>query len=75
MTIGAEHRAEVATLDSMLNHASSGTHGGIVAVYQRATLLEPMRKVMTLWNRLLSKAINSPVDDTKVVPPRSGAAA
>jgi len=43
----------------MLNHAASGTRGGIVAVYQRATLVEPMRKAMALWNSLLAAAIGS----------------
>jgi len=30
-----------------------------------------MRKMMTLWDNLLSAAINPPVDDTKVVPLRA----
>jgi integrase len=54
VTICAEHGAEIAVLDSMLNHASSATRGGVIGTYQRATLLEPMRKVMALWDRLLS---------------------
>jgi hypothetical protein len=54
VTICAEHGSEVAVLDSMLNHASSATRGGVIGTYQRATLLEPMRRVMALWNLLLS---------------------
>jgi len=54
VTICAEHGAEVAVLDSMLNHASSATRGGVIGTYQRATLIEPMRKVMALWDSLLS---------------------
>jgi integrase len=67
VTILAEAGADIAVLDSMLNHAASGTRGGIVAVYQRATLVEPMRKAMALWNSLLAAAINPPADDAKVV--------
>jgi integrase len=53
----AEQGADIATLDSMLNHAASMTRGGIVGVYQKATLLEPMKGVMQLWNRLLENAL------------------
>ena len=34
--------------NSMLNHAASATRGGVIGVYQKASLIEPMRKVMTL---------------------------
>jgi hypothetical protein len=37
--------------------ASSTTRGGVIGVYQRATLIEPMRRVMALWNRLLVAAL------------------
>jgi integrase len=57
VTICAEHCADVAVLDSMLNHASSATRGGVIGVYQRATLLEPMREVIQLWDRLLREAL------------------
>jgi len=57
VTICAEHGAEVATLDSILNHASSATRSGVIGTYQRATLIEPMRKVMALWDRLLSEEL------------------
>jgi hypothetical protein len=30
----------------------------VIGTYQRATLLEPMRKVMALWNRLLSEELH-----------------
>jgi integrase len=59
VTICAEQGADVAVLDSMLNHASSATRGGIIGIYQRATLIEPTRKVMTLWDDLLREAIRS----------------
>jgi integrase len=57
VTTCAEHGADIGTLDSMLNHASSATRGGVIGTYQRATLLEPMRKVMARWDRLLSKEL------------------
>ena len=44
-------------LDTMLNHASSATRSGVIGTYQRATLIEPMRKVMALWDRLLSEEL------------------
>jgi integrase len=69
VTICAEHGADVAVLDSLLNHASSATRGGVIGVYQRATLIEPMRKLMALWNALLADAL----DDNKVVPFSAGA--
>jgi integrase len=53
----AEAGADVAVLDSLLNHALSATRGGVIGVYQRATLLEPMRRVMALWDRLLRDAL------------------
>jgi integrase len=53
----AEQGADIATLDSMLNHAASMTRGGIVGVYQKATLLEPMREAMKLWNQLLENTL------------------
>ena len=31
--------------------------GGVIGVYQRATLIEPMRKLMALWNELLARAL------------------
>ena len=57
VTICAEHGADVVTLDSMLNHACSATWSGVIGVYQRATLLEPMRWVMTLWDGLPQAAL------------------
>ena len=72
VTICAEQGAEVAVLDSMLNHASGATRGGVIGTYQRATLLEPMRKVMAQWDRLLSdelqiEALVDTVADQRVV--------
>ncbi len=66
----AEAGGDLAALDSILNHASSATRGGVVGVYQRATLIEPMRKMMALWDRLLSEAIDPPASP-KVVPLRA----
>ncbi len=57
VTICAEHGADVAVLDSLLNHASSATSGVVIGVYQRTTLIEPMRKLMALWNDLLIGAL------------------
>jgi integrase len=54
----AESGADVAVLDAMLNHAASMTRGGIVGVYQKATLIGPMREVMALWDRLLTEALS-----------------
>ena len=56
----------------MLNHASGATRGGVIGTYQRATLLEPMRKVMAQWDRLLSdelqiEALVDTVADQRVV--------
>ena len=73
VTICAEHGAEVAVLDSMLNHASSATRSGVIGTYQRATLLAPMRTVMVLWDQLLSDElqiealIRAPLADDRVV--------
>ncbi len=66
VTICAEHGAEVAVLDSMLNHASSATRSGVIGTYQRATLIEPMRKVMALWDRLLSDKLQTAATSTDV---------
>jgi hypothetical protein len=44
-------------LDTLLNHASSATRGGVIGTYQQALLIEPTRKVMALWDRLLREAI------------------
>jgi integrase len=63
VTILAEQGADVAVLDSLLNHASSATRGGVIGVYQRATLIEPMRKLMARWDQLLTDAL----DDSKVI--------
>ncbi len=60
VSICAEHGADIAVLDSMLNHASSATRGGVIGTYQRALLIEPTRKVMALWDGLLCEAIGLP---------------
>jgi hypothetical protein len=60
VSICAEHGADIAVLDSLLNHASSATRGGVIVTYQWAGLIEPTRKVMALWDGLLLKAIRLP---------------
>jgi integrase len=67
VSICAEHGADVAVLDTLLNHSASVTRGGVIGVYQRATLLGPMRNVMQLWDRLLREAIDSALAEQKVV--------
>jgi integrase len=61
VSICAEHGADIAVLDSLLNHASSATRGGVIGTYQRALLIEPTRKVMASWDLLLRDAIGQPV--------------
>jgi integrase len=76
VSICAERGADIAVLDSLLNHASSATRGGVIGVYQRATLLEPTRKVMALWDGLLREAIGLPAPEAtggKVVSLRTSA--
>jgi integrase len=53
----AETGIDVAVLDSLLNHAASGTRGGVVGVYQKAILIEPMRKLMASWDGMISGAV------------------
>jgi hypothetical protein len=63
----AEHGADVAVLDTLLNHASSVTRGGVIGVYQWASLIAPMREVMALWDRLLTEALDpTPSQDVVV---------
>jgi len=63
----AEAGADVAVLDTLLNHAASATRGGVIGIYQRATLLAPMRQVMALWDGLLSDALRLTEAREKVV--------
>jgi integrase len=58
VTLLAEQGVDIAVLDSLLNHAASGTRGGIVAVYQKATLIEPMRELMKLWDHMLRQVVD-----------------
>ena len=67
VSLGAEHGGDVAVLDSLLNHASGATRGAVIGVYQRATLLEPMRQVMALWDRLLNEALEPHSPTIKLV--------
>jgi integrase len=64
VSISAEHGiADVATLDTLLNHASSVTRGGVIGVYQRAALLRPMRAALEAWEALLRTALELPLAD------------
>ena len=47
--------ADVATLDRLLNHAAAATSGGVIATYQRASMLEPMRRAVAAWERILGE--------------------
>jgi integrase len=61
VSISAEHGiADVATLDTLLNHASSVTRGGVIGVYQRAALIRPMRAALEAWEALLRTALELP---------------
>ena len=61
VSISAEHgSADVATLDTLLNHASSVTRGGVIGVYQRAALLKPMRAALEAWETLLRTVLDLP---------------
>jgi hypothetical protein len=41
-------------LDRLLNHVAAATSGGVIAVYQRASLLEPMRRAVAAWEGILA---------------------
>jgi integrase len=73
VTICAERGVDIAVLDTLLNHAAAATRGGVLGIYQRATLVEPMRAVMTLWNGLLCEAIGiePAAVDSRVAPLRT----
>jgi integrase len=57
VTILAERGIDIALLDSLLNHAASVTRAGVIGVYQKASLIEPMRQTMAIWDDLLTKAL------------------
>jgi integrase len=64
VSISAEYGiADVATLDTLLNHASSATRGGVIGVYQRAALIKPMRAALEAWEGLLRTALDLPPAD------------
>jgi integrase len=52
----AERGIDIALLDSMLNHAASVTRAGVIGVYQKASLIEPMRAAMAVWDDLIRQA-------------------
>lgn len=60
VTLCAEHGADIAVLDTILNHAASVTRAGVIGIYQRATLLEPARAVMRQWDGLLRGGLGLP---------------
>jgi integrase len=63
----AEHgAADVATLDSLLNHSSSATRSGVIGTYQRAQLIQPMRQALEQWEQMLTQALSGPADDNVV---------
>jgi integrase len=70
VSILAEHGADIAVLDTLLNHAASVTRGGVIGTYQRATLLDPMRRAMMLWDGLLREAL-APEAGAQVAPLRA----
>jgi integrase len=43
--------------DAVLNHRQSGTRGGVLGVYQRATRWPEQKRAMELWGRMLADAI------------------
>jgi integrase len=57
VTILAERGIDIALLDSLLNHAASVTRAGVIGVYQKASLIEPMRQTMAIWDDLLTEAL------------------
>ncbi len=64
VSISAEHGStDVATLDTLLNHASSATRGGVIGVYQRAALIKPMRAALEAWETLLRTVLDLPPAD------------
>jgi integrase len=67
VSLCAEHGADIAVLDSLLNDASGATRGGVIGTYQRSLLVEPIRKVMALWDRLLRNAVGlSPAETSEL---------
>lgn len=70
----AEHQIGDADLaDSLLNHRQAETRGGVKGAYQRAKLIEPRRRMMDAWGRLVAHAVEHGVwprdkdDDEQVV--------
>jgi integrase len=70
VTLLAEQGIDIAVLDSLLNHAASTTRGGVIGVYQKAILIEPMRKLMAIWDELIGQAVNPASEKTEVRLPR-----
>jgi len=60
VTLLAEKGVDIALLDSLLNHAASVTRAGVIGVYQKASLIEPMRQAMASWDRLIGDPVRPP---------------
>jgi integrase len=52
----ADAGCDFAALDSWLNHAGAASRPGVIGIYQRASLLGPMRRAVATWVRLLGLA-------------------
>ena len=46
----AERDVDFAILDSLLNHAASQSRGGMRGVYNRAQLIDQMRRSLEVWD-------------------------
>jgi len=57
-----------AVADAVLNHRQSGTRGGVLGVYQRASRWPEQVRAMTLWGQLLTAAVHGGDADAQVVP-------
>jgi integrase len=65
VSLCADAGVDITVLDMLLNHAAAETRGGVLGVYQHSNLLGPMRQAMTVWNALLSTAINPPAGNNR----------
>ena len=63
--------ADVVTLDRLLNHVAAATSGGVIATYQRASMLEPMRRAVAAWESILGEHLGRQRRDNVVTFPAS----
>ncbi len=54
----ADHGVPVEVSDKLLNHASSATMPGVIAVYQVSEFWEARRAALALWAKLLGEALD-----------------